>query len=115
CVWGLSYGGFMTLQAITSHPDEFQCAIDVAGVTDWGPRGGGWTMARLGTPAEHPEAYERSAPVRHMASLETPLLILHGTADVNVAFHDSLALFDALLKLGKPFETAIYPGEAHFF
>jgi dipeptidyl aminopeptidase/acylaminoacyl peptidase len=114
-VWGLSYGGFMTLQAMTVTPTLFRCAIDVAGVTDWAPRGGAWTIARLGTPSEHPDAYDRSAPVRHMARLERPLLILHGTADTNVAFHDSLALIDALVKLGKRFETAIYPGEPHFF
>lgn len=114
-VWGLSYGGFMTLQAVTKLPTLFRCAIDVAGVTDWAPRPGGWTVARMGTPAEHPEAFHRSAPVKHMASLQRPLLILHGTADTNVAFHDTLSLIDTLIKLGKPFETAIYPGEPHFF
>jgi dipeptidyl aminopeptidase/acylaminoacyl peptidase len=114
-VWGLSYGGFMTLQAVTAYPTVFRAAIDVAGVTDWAPRAGGWTVARLGSPAEHPEAYERSAPARHMDTLARPLLILHGTADTNVAFHDTLTLIDSLLKLGKPFETAIYPGEPHFF
>ena len=114
-VWGLSYGGFMTLQALTVTPTLFRCAIDVAGVTDWAPRGGAWTIARMGTPAEHPELYHRSAPVKHMEKLERPLLILHGTADANVAFHDSLSLIDTLVKLGKPFDSAIYPGEPHFF
>ena len=105
----------MTLQAVTVTPTLFRCAINVAGVTDWAPRPGAWTVARLGTPAEHPDAYERAAPVRHMDTLVRPLLILHGTADTNVAFHDSLALVDALVKLGKPFEFAMYPGEPHFF
>ena len=114
-VWGLSYGGFMTLQAATVTPTLFRAAVDVAGVTDWEPRGGAWTVARLGSPLENPEAYYRSAPVKHMAKLERPLLVLHGTADANVAFHDSLALIDVLVKLGKDFETAIYPGELHFF
>jgi dipeptidyl aminopeptidase/acylaminoacyl peptidase len=114
-VWGLSYGGFMTLQAVTVTPTLFRCAIDVAGVTDWAPRGGGWTVARMGTPPQHPEEFHRSAPVKHMEHLIRPLLILHGTNDTNVAFHDSLALIDTLVKLGKPFETAIYPGEPHFF
>jgi predicted peptidase len=31
----LSYGGFMTLQAVTTTPTLFRCAIDVAGVGDW--------------------------------------------------------------------------------
>jgi dipeptidyl aminopeptidase/acylaminoacyl peptidase len=42
-------------------------------------------------------------------------LILHGTNDRNVSFADSLRLFDVLIKLGKPFESQIYPGEIHFF
>jgi dipeptidyl aminopeptidase/acylaminoacyl peptidase len=114
-VWGLSYGGFMTLQAVTVTPTLFRCAIDVAGVTDWAPRGGGWTVARMGSPAEHPEEFQVTAPIQHMEKLARPLLILHGTNDTNVAFQDSLILFDRLLKLGKPFESAIYPGEPHFF
>lgn len=114
-VWGLSYGGFMTLQAVTVTPTLFRAAIDVAGVTDWGPRPGGWTYARMGTPAAHPDEYFRAAPVKHMDKLERPLLVLHGTNDTNVAFHDTLSLVDTLTKLGKPFELAIYPGEPHFF
>ena len=50
-----------------------------------------------------------------MDKLVRPLLILHGTNDTNVAFHDTLSLVDTLTKLGKPFELAIYPGEPHFF
>jgi dipeptidyl aminopeptidase/acylaminoacyl peptidase len=34
-VLGLSYGGFMALQALTVTPELFRCAIDVAGVEDW--------------------------------------------------------------------------------
>ena len=56
-----------------------------------------------------------SAPILHMDKLVRPLLVLHGTNDTNVSFVDSLRLFDVLLKLGKPFESQIYPGEIHFF
>ena len=69
----------------------------------------------MGTPPQHPEEFDRSAPVKHMRHLVRPLLVLHGTNDTNVAFHDSLSLIDALVKLGKPFDMAIYPGETHFF
>ena len=50
-----------------------------------------------------------------MDKLVRPLLVLHGTNDRNVSFADSLRLFDVLIKLGKPFESQIYPGEIHFF
>lgn len=42
-------------------------------------------------------------------------MILHGTNDHNVTFHDSLRLIDVLSKLGKDYEAEIFPGEIHFF
>ncbi len=113
-VWGLSYGGFMTLQAVTTTPQLFRCAIDVAGVGDWATHTP-WSIGRMGTSVSNPEGHERSAPVRHLSKLERPLLILQGTNDVNVPFIQTLAVVDQLEKLGKPFELAIYPGEIHFF
>lgn len=115
-VWGLSYGGFMTLQAVTVTPTLFRCAINVAGVGDWATWStSGWITGRMGTPVENPEGFHRSASVKHMDKLERPLLVMHGTADTNVAFRESLTLIDTLVKLGKPFETVVYPGETHFF
>ena len=114
-VWGLSYGGFLTLQALTADPKLWNCGIDVAGVVDWATYGAGYTTPRLGTPVENPDIYRVSAPVYHMEKLERPLLILHGTNDRNVQFRDSLRVIDALLKLGKPFDMGVYPGEIHFF
>lgn len=118
-VWGLSYGGFLTLQALTVTPSLFRCGIDVAGVSDWATWGmesnGGWITGRMGTPEDNPEGYDRSASIRHMDALVRPLLILHGTADVNVAFRESLNLIDVLLKKGKDFDFVVYPGELHWF
>jgi dipeptidyl aminopeptidase/acylaminoacyl peptidase len=113
-VWGLSYGGFMTLQAVTTTPTLFRCAIDVAGVGDWATHGA-WSIGRLGTPVSNPQGYDKSAPVKHLEELQRPLLILQGTNDTNVPFIQTLAVIDTLEKLGKPFEMAIYPGEIHFF
>lgn len=118
-VWGLSYGGFLTLQAVTVTPTLFRCAIDVAGVTDWDTQsvtlGPGRIYARMGTPVENPADFNRAAPVKHMDKLGRPLMVMHGTNDTNVTFRESLTLIDTLLKLGKNFEMAFYPGEIHFF
>ena len=114
-VFGLSYGGFLTLQAMNTDPTLWRAGVNVAGVVDWATYGAGYTTPRLGTPVQNPEIYKISAPILHMEKLERPLLILHGTNDRNVSFADSLRLFDVLIKLGKPFESQIYPGEIHFF
>src|SRR5471032_203455 len=114
-VFGLSYGGFLTLQAMTVDPTLWRAGIDVAGVVDWATYGAGYTTPRLGTPVQNPDIYNISAPIQHMEKLARPLLVLHGTNDRNVSFADSLRLFDVLIKLGKSFESQIYPGEIHFF
>jgi dipeptidyl aminopeptidase/acylaminoacyl peptidase len=116
-IWGLSYGGFMTLQSMVTDPTLFRCAIDVAGVGDWETwTTGGMILGRLGeTPVTDPALYDRSAPVKHLDKLARPLLILQGTNDANVPFWETLKVIDTLEKLGKPFDMAIYPGEIHFF
>jgi dipeptidyl aminopeptidase/acylaminoacyl peptidase len=118
-VWGLSYGGFLTLQALTLDPQLFRCGVDVAGVHDFRfwfrDPGGIWVGGRLGDPRENPDAYARAAPVTRVDRIERPLLVLHGTADVNVPFLESLSLVDELLKKGKDVDFAVYPGEFHYF
>ena len=121
-VWGLSYGGFFTLIAVTDQPKLFRAAVDVAGVADYAmyyedPYHGGWTASRIGTPEQHPKVYAQASPLSHVDRLERPLLVLHGTSDVNVPYLHSVRLIDELLKKGKgdlvSFMT--YPGEFHYF
>ncbi len=121
-VWGLSYGGFFTLIAVTDQPKLFRAGVDVAGVADYAmyyedPYHGGWTASRIGTPEQNPEVYANASPLSHVDRLERPLLVLHGTSDVNVPYLHSVRLIDELLKKGKgdlvSFMT--YPGEFHYF
>ena len=121
-VWGLSYGGFFTLIAVTDQPRLFRCAIDVAGVVDYAmyyedPYHGAWTASRIGTPEEHPDVYAKASPISNVGRLERPLLVLHGTADVNVPYLHSVRLLDEALKQGKGslIEFMTYPGEFHYF
>jgi dipeptidyl aminopeptidase/acylaminoacyl peptidase len=121
-VWGLSYGGFFTLIAVTDQPTLFRAAVDVAGVADYAmyyedPYHGGWTASRIGTPEQNPKVYAQASPLSHVDRLARPLLVLHGTSDVNVPYLHSVRLIDELLKKGKgdlvSFMT--YPGEFHYF
>jgi dipeptidyl aminopeptidase/acylaminoacyl peptidase len=119
-VWGLSYGGFMTLQSMVTAPKLFAAAIDVAGVGDWASHTttstNSATLGRLGsTPVSDPGEYDRSAPVKHLDKIERPLMILQGTNDTNVPPWETLTVIDTLEKLGTPFDMAFYPGEIHFF
>jgi dipeptidyl aminopeptidase/acylaminoacyl peptidase len=121
-IWGLSYGGFFTLLAVTERPTTFRAAVDVAGVADYAmyyddPYHGTWTSSRIGTPDQNPKVYAQASPVSHVDRLVRPLLVLHGTADVNVPYLHSVRLIDALLKnnKGSLVEFMTYPGEFHYF
>jgi len=121
-VWGLSYGGFFTLIAMTDHPTLFRCGIDVAGVVDYemyynDPYHGDWTESRIGTPQQNPKVYANASPISRIDRLERPLLVLHGTADVNVPFIESVWLLDEALrkKKGDLLTFMMYPGEFHYF
>jgi dipeptidyl aminopeptidase/acylaminoacyl peptidase len=121
-VWGLSYGGFFTLIAVTDQPKLFRAGVDVAGVVDYAmyyddPYHGGWTASRIGTPEQNPQVYAQASPVSHIDRLERPLLVLHGTSDVNVPYLHSVRLIDEALKKGKGdlLSFMMYPGEFHYF
>jgi dipeptidyl aminopeptidase/acylaminoacyl peptidase len=121
-VWGLSYGGFFTLIAVTDQPTLFRAAVDVAGVVDYAmyysdPYHGGWTASRIGTPEQNPQVYANASPISHIDRLQRPLLVLAGTADVNVPYLETVRLIDQALKLGKGnlLTFMMYPGEFHYF
>lgn len=121
-VWGLSYGGFFTLIAMTDQPTLFRAGVDVAGVVDFtmlyrNSYNDDWIMGRIGTPEENPEVYEKASPISQIDRLARPLLVLHGTSDVHVPFLESVWLIDEALKKGKGdlLSFMIYPGEFHYF
>jgi dipeptidyl aminopeptidase/acylaminoacyl peptidase len=121
-IWGLSYGGFFTLIAMTDQPTLFKAGVDVAGVVDYvmyysDPYHGGWTESRIGRPEQNPQVYAQASPISHIDRLARPLLVLHGTADVNVPYLESVWLIDEALKKGKGSLVSfmMYPGEFHYF
>jgi dipeptidyl aminopeptidase/acylaminoacyl peptidase len=121
-IWGLSYGGFFTLIAMTDQPKLFRAGVDVAGVVDYvmyysDPYHGDWTASRIGTPEQNPQVYAKASPISHIDRLERPLLVLHGTSDVNVPYLESVWLIDEALRKGKGnlLSYMMYPGEFHYF
>src|SRR4030095_16944301 len=65
-VWGLSYGGFFTLIAMTDQPTLYRAGVDVAGVVDYAmyyddPYHGGWTASRIGPPEQNPAVDQQAS------------------------------------------------------
>ncbi len=116
-LYGGSYGGFMTLMALFTKPDVFQCGAALRSVTDWRTYNAWYTNARLGDPDDEQEKenYERSSPIDHVEGLKKPLLLLHGLKDSNVFAQDSIRLIEKLIELGKEFDAMLYPSQNHAF
>jgi len=114
-ITGWSYGGYMTLYAMTHAPGVWKCGVAGAPVTHWKLYDTIGTERYMSTPQENPAGYESSAPLSRAKDLRAPLLIIHGTSDDNVHLQNTLVFVDALVKAGKPYELHLQPGERHGF
>lgn len=84
-IWGVSYGGFLTLAAITRHPDLFACAVEALGMPDLEklyrettPEGRSYLETELGPLAGHLALYRELSPLARVADVKAPLLSFHG-------------------------------------
>jgi dipeptidyl aminopeptidase/acylaminoacyl peptidase len=115
-IYGGSYGGFITLMALFTHPQDFGAGAALRAVTDWAHYTHTYTGRILNLPQDDTAAYRRSSPIHFADGLEDPLLITHGMVDVNVHFSDVVRLAQRLIELGKTdWELAVYPVEDHAF
>jgi dipeptidyl aminopeptidase/acylaminoacyl peptidase len=57
----------------------------------------------------------QSSPLADVKDWRSPVLLIHGDDDRNVAFHQSVMLVEALRARGVEFEELIFPGEVHEF
>jgi len=112
-IYGVSYGGFMTLMSEFRYPGVFAAGIARAAVSDWAHYSDEWTSRILGVPYRDPEAYRVSSPVYYAEGLRDHLLITHGLVDDNVHFQDTARLIQRLIELEKEFEVMVYPVERH--
>ncbi|RMF61485.1 MAG: S9 family peptidase, partial [Calditrichaeota bacterium] len=111
-IWGWSYGGYMTLYALT-HSKEFRAGVSVAPVTNWRFYDTIYTERYMSLPQDNEEGYRNSSPVFFADSLHGALLLIHGTGDDNVHVQNSVEMVDALVDAGKQFELMFYPNQRH--
>ncbi len=123
---GGSYGGFMTMAAMTSAPDEFKVGVNLFGVTNWlrtlksiPPY---WASFRdalyteMGDPftADSVRLYNIS-PLFHGQNVKNPVMVLQGANDPRVLQVESDEMVEAIKGAGVPVEYVIFPDEGHGF
>lgn len=118
-LWGGSYGGYMTALGLARNSDQFAAGIDLHGVHDWHH----WTLAEraniplyiLDTPPALLATALSASPISSVASWRSPVLLIHGDDDHNVAFSESIRLAEALRAQGVDYSELVFPDEIHGF
>lgn len=116
-IWGGSYGGLLTAQALARNSDIFKAGVDFHGVHDWSLMPG----------RNAPQRYEQndfaamtklafeSSPDAAIKGWRSPVLLIHGDDDRNVRFDQTVDIARRLEAQGTPYEEMIFPNEIHGF
>mgnify|MGYP001221517318 CR=1 FL=1 len=112
-IWGWSYGGYTSALTFMKGAGLFKAAIAVAPVTDWRFYDNIYTERYMSLPSLNAEGYKNSAVMKYVKNMKGKFLLVHGTADDNVHFQNSVTLVNKLIEEGKQFETMYYPGKEH--
>lgn len=118
-LWRGSYGGYMTALGLARNSDICKAGVDLHGVHDWYH----WNIAvRNGAPLYAPDfppaalaAALAASPINSVACWRSPVLLVHGDDDHNVAFSESVRLAEALRRQGVPYSELVLPDEIHEF
>ena len=114
-IYGWSYGGFMALGCALKGDGLFKMAIAVAPVTSWRYYDTIYTEIYNDLPQDNPSGYDDNSPINFADRLSdrTRLLIMHGTADDNVHFQNTMEMCNALNRARKQYDMMIYPDQNH--
>jgi len=119
-IWGWSFGGFTSSNALLKGGDTFKMAIAVAPVTSWRFYDSVYTERYMQTPQENPDGYDKNSPLFFADQLKSQsekgrgkYLLVHGTGDDNVHVQNSMRMINALIKADVPYDTEFYPDRTH--
>ena len=116
---GGSYGGFMT-NWLVSQSDFFTSAVTQRSISNWlsffgtSDIGFSWIHVEVGgNPWEHTERLWNQSPMKYVADIRTPLLILHAEEDHRCPVEQAEQLFTALRVLGREVGFVRFQDEGH--
>ena len=112
-LFGWSYGGFMTIDFMLTHPGVFKAAVAGGPVTNWRFYEIMYTERYMDKPQENPEGYEATDLTKRIDKLKGKLLLIHGMQDNVVVMQHSVNLVKAAVDKGVQVDYMIYPGHEH--
>jgi len=117
---GWSYGGFMTMFAITQ-THRFAAAIAGAGISNWQSYYGQnsidqWMIPFFGASVyDDPAIYAKSSAITYIKQAKTPMLLIVGDRDGECPAPQSFEMWHALRAQGVKTQLVVYPNEGHRF
>ncbi|HEY0760164.1 MAG TPA: S9 family peptidase [Acidisarcina sp.] len=117
---GWSYGGFMTMFAVTQ-TQRFRAAVAGAGISNWQSYYGQnsidqWMVPYFGaTVYDDPAVYARSSAINYIHQAKTPVLVVVGDRDGECPAPQSFEFWHALRAQHVPAQLVVYPSEGHGF
>jgi len=119
-VMGGSYGGYMTLAAVTLYPDLWAAAVNSFGIANFRTFFGKTASYRVslraseyGDPEKDGEFFDSISPIHKVDRITTPLLVLQGANDPRVPAHESEQIVEAIRKRGGTAEYVLFNDEGH--
>jgi len=112
-IWGWSFGGYLSTLCLEKGSQQFKLAVAVAPVTNWRYYDSIYTERYNGLPQDNAAGYDDNSPINHTKKIKGKYLLVHGTADDNVHFQNSVELIKKLVDNNKQFETMYYPNSNH--
>ena len=113
-LWGGSYGGYLTAMGLARNSDLFAAGVDIHGVHDWSLRISTSPWIDYNDRDAQRIARE-SSPINSVSKWRSPVLLIHGDDDRNVAFSQTVDLVQRLREQKVHFELIVYPDEVHDF
>lgn len=112
-IHGWSFGGFMTINLMLTHPDIFKVGVAGGPVTDWSLYEIMYGERYMDSPKENPEGYKAADLTLRAGNLKGELLVVHCDEDPVVLLQHSLRFVDAAIKNDAYPDLFIYPGHKH--
>jgi dipeptidyl aminopeptidase/acylaminoacyl peptidase len=112
-VYGGSWGGYFTVRAMLQAPDLYKVGIATNPLYDLYDHGATGLEGYMRLPQQNMAAYQYASCLRLAGALEGKLLLIHGTADINVTFSTTMKMAEALIRADKPFDLIVLPGQDH--
>lgn len=119
-VMGGSYGGYMTMAAITLYPDLWAAAVNTVGIVNWETflqNTSGYRRRQreveYGMLDKDIDFLRRISPIRKIDRIKTPLFVIHGKNDPRVPYTEAEQVVEALKKRNAIVEYKLYDDEGH--